>query len=90
MKILHLASWCNVWDFPEKSKQGGLRMYFSEKPHWNFWICHLTLRNSEENNLSPLKILQNCVTHPLEIQKPRLIPHEFFLNIPGNSTSFLK
>ena len=62
MKILHLASWCNVWDFPEKSKQGGLGMYFSEKPHWNFWICHLTLRNSEENKLSPLKILQNCDT----------------------------
>ena len=49
--------------------------------------------NSGENKLSPLKILQNCVAPPWksQVQKPRPmeIPHEFFFNTPGNSSSFL-
>ena len=58
----------------------------------NFWICYFTLRNSEENKLSLLEILQNGVT-PLrnfkaENQDPWEL-HNFFLYTHGNSTSFL-
>ena len=47
-----------------------------------------------ENKLSPLRILQNCVTPfwwKIQGQKPKRmeIPHEFFVSAPGNSTSFL-
>ena len=49
------------WAIPEKKTNrdgGGLRIYFSETlPPRNF-----TLRNSAENKLLPLEILQNCVT----------------------------
>ena len=31
-------------------------------PPWNFQICYFTLRNSGENKLLSLEILQNCVT----------------------------
>ena len=31
-------------------------------PPWNFQICYFTLRNSRENKLLSLEILQNCVT----------------------------
>ena len=37
--------------FQTKSKQGGLRIYFSEKPPWKFQICHFTPRNSREKKL---------------------------------------
>ena len=47
-----------------------------------------------ENKLSPLQILQNCVSplvdgiSSVKNRNPWKF-HEFFMNIPGNSTSFL-
>ena len=77
--------------FRKKFKQEGFRIYIYEK-HWNFQICHLTLRNSGVNKLLPLEILKELCDTPWKLwgQKPRPmeIPHEFFLNTLENSTSF--
>ena len=65
-------------------------------------MCHTIMmypmiidyRNSGENKLSPVQILQNCVT-PLEILRSKTKTHGnstsncSILNTPGNSTSFL-
>ena len=80
------------FSFQKKSKQGELRIYFSEKPPWKFQICHFNPRNSGEKKLLILEILQICDTpQKFQSQKPRPmeIPHQFFLNAPGISTSFL-
>ena len=81
----------NIGLLQEKSKQRGWEYTFLKIP-WNFWICYFTLRNSEENKLSLLEILQNGVT-PLrnfkaENQDPWEL-HNFFLYTHGNFTSFL-
>ena len=34
---------------------------FLKTPFWKFYVCHFTFKNSGENKLSPLEILQNCV-----------------------------
>ena len=57
-----------------------------------FRFATLPFTNSKQNKLSLLDIVQNCVTlWKFEGQNPRPleIPHNFFLNYPGNSTSFL-
>ena len=64
----------------------GGRIYFSEKLPGNFRLI-----TSRKNMLSPLKILQNCVTPLWNSQvknhtRPR--NSDFFLNTPGNSTFF--
>ena len=69
----------------KKTKQGGLRIYFSENPPWKFSICDFTLRKSRENKFLPLEIQQNFVT-PLgnskfKNQDPWKF-HEFLLEHP--------
>ena len=54
----------------EGGRGGELGIYFSEKTPYNFYICHFTIRNSRENNLSALEILQNCVI-PLGYSKAK-------------------
>ena len=62
-------------------------MSIQKKP-WNFLIYHFTLRNSGENMLSPLEILQDCVTTLAKNQDLWKF-HEFFFNTtPGKSNFF--
>ena len=76
--------------FQKKSKQVGLRLYFSEKPPLKF--LDLFFRNSRENKLSPLKILKNCVTSlgnsKVKNQNPWKFHMRFFITC-GNTNSFL-
>ena len=54
--------------------------YFSEKAPWIFYICHFNLRNSGENNLQLLEILQNYGT-PLGNSKVKnQQPWKFHMN----------
>ena len=74
-----------------RKKQTGIEDILFWKPPWNFRICYFTLRNSGENKFLSLEILQNCDTPwKFQGQKPRPmeIPHDFFLNTTGNSSSF--
>ena len=88
-----LVSFHEYWAIPENFQAGGLRRYiytFLKKPTEIFRFVPLPI----ENKLSPLRILQNCVTllwRKIQGQKPRPmeIPHEFLMSTPGNSTSFL-
>ena len=55
--------------FQKKNQTGQVEDIRFRKAPWNIYICHFTPLNSRQKKLSPLGILQNCVT-PLEI--PRL------------------
>ena len=61
-RITTIFNWKRIELFQKKSKQGRLRIHFSENTSWNFQLCHLPFRNSGENKLSPLEILKNCMT----------------------------
>ena len=63
----------------------GLRIYFSEKNPGIFRFVTLALEIPEKTRhpFSPWKFQGKRTTHGMEI------PHELFLNTPGNSTSFL-
>ena len=63
-RVLKMSLRSAEWAIPEKLKQWGLRIYCSEKKSWNFWIFHLTLRNSGKSKLSPLEILQKLCNNP--------------------------
>ena len=88
--------------FQKKPNRGSLGYTFlkKKKKPWNFKICHFTFRNSRENKLLSLEILQNFVA-PLRNSKvknedpwkfhmsfswtPLEIPLLFYFN-PGIST----
>ena len=66
-------------------------IFFSKKKNPGIFIFFTILSN---NKLSATQILQNCVTSlaggnsKVKNQDPWKL-HEFFMNTPGNSTSFL-
>ena len=52
----------HYWAIPEKTQTGGgLRIYFFEKPPWNFSLFYFTPGNSRQNKAQPQDIPQNCV-----------------------------
>ena len=71
----------NIGLFQEKSNQEGSGYTFLTSS-WNFEICHVALGNSRENRLSPLEILQNCVTplgnFKVKNQEPSKIYDSFY------------
>ena len=75
------------WAILEKIQTGGLGGGVGLL-ELNFQICHFTPKNSGEN-----KFAANLCDTPWKFQgqkpKPMKIPHEFVVNTPGNSTSFL-
>ena len=65
------------------------------KAHWNFYICHFTLRNSRENQLSPPGNSAKLCDTPWKFQGPKPKPGHsctpleippFFWLTPGIST----
>ena len=83
---------------PEKNQTWGLGIYIFEKTPGIFCFFTLpALGNSRQNKAPSLEIPQNYVTNLYYIpwkfrgRNPRSleIPHDFFLVISGNSTSFL-
>ena len=84
----------SYWAIPEKkTKQGAWGYTFVSPPppsSRNFYICHCILKNSTA--FTPGNSVKFCNTlWKFQGQKPRPmeIPHNFFLNSPGNSTPFL-
>ena len=84
------------WAVPDKN-QTGIEDILFWTPSFlgNFKFVTFILTNSRENKLSLLEILQKfckIVCHTLEFQsqkpRPMEILRDFFLNSPGNSTSF--
>ena len=59
------AKWAISEKNPNRRGEGSWRHTFLTSlplPPWNFKICHCTPTNPGEKKLSPLEILQNCVT----------------------------
>ena len=86
-----------IWEglFQKKSKEGGRGfehiILFSKSLLQFLDLSLYPFKNSGENKLSPLEILQNCVTpfNPRSKLRPMEILHYFFLKTLDNSTSFL-
>ena len=69
-----------IWAIPEKSKQGGLRVYYFEKTPGIFHFFTLPLEIPDKTKLNPW-IFHKIVLAILEISRPKT-------KTPGNSTLF--
>ena len=80
----------HILGYSRKKNRGELRIYFSENASGNFRFVTLSLEVLEKTSFHTTRFCK-IVWHLLDIQKPRPmeIPHDFFLDIPENSTSFL-